>query len=41
MLAMEEGLGLGAAARVWQEQTNHKLVRHPASDPTESARNPE
>ena len=27
-------MGSGAAARVWQEQTNHKLVRHLASDPT-------
>ena len=27
-----KGMGIGAAARVWQEQTNHKLVRHLASD---------
>ena len=27
-------MGSGPAARVWQEQTNHKLVRHPASDTT-------
>ena len=27
-----DGMGIGAAARVWQEQTNHKLVRHLASD---------
>ncbi len=28
-----KGMGSGAAARVWQEQTNHKLVRHSVSDP--------
>ena len=27
-------MGSGPAARVWREQTNHKLVRHPASDTT-------
>ena len=27
-----KGMGSGPAARVWREQTNHKLVRHPASD---------
>lgn len=27
------GIGYGAAARVWHERTNHKLVRHPAADP--------
>ena len=27
-------MGSGAARRVWQEQTDHKLVRHSADDPT-------
>ena len=27
-------MGSGAARRVWQEQTDHKLVRHPTDDPT-------
>ena len=31
-----KGMGIGAAARVWQEQTNHKLVRHRASDLSKS-----
>lgn len=25
-----KGMGSGVAGRVWQEQTDHKLVRHPA-----------
>ena len=29
-----KGMGSGAAGRVWQEQTDHKLVRHPARDST-------
>ena len=29
-----KGMGSGAARRVWQEQTDHKLVRHPARDRT-------
>lgn len=33
-----KGMGSGAAARVWQEQTNHKLVRHLASDRRDIAR---
>ncbi len=27
-----KGMGSGAAGKVWQEQTDHKLVRHPALD---------
>ena len=31
-------MGIGAAARVWQEQTNHKLVRHLANDLSRSCK---